>query len=101
MAGRVAEKGIEAWFELDPEELLGDEAAAYEKVTDTLDVWFDSGVTHACVLRRREALAWPQRRRWVGWMTRRRLVWRPRRRLPSRTWGRWQPRRAACHTPLS
>ena len=59
VAGRVAEKGIEAWFELDPEELLGDEAAAYEKVTDTLDVWFDSGVTHACVLRRREALAWP------------------------------------------
>ncbi|MEQ8265269.1 isoleucine--tRNA ligase [Pseudohaliea sp.] len=59
VAERVAERGIEAWFQLDPSELLGDEAADYEKVTDTLDVWFDSGVTHACVLRRREALAWP------------------------------------------
>jgi isoleucyl-tRNA synthetase len=59
VAERVAERGIEAWFELEPAELLGDEADVYEKVTDTLDVWFDSGVTHACVLRRREALAWP------------------------------------------
>jgi isoleucyl-tRNA synthetase len=59
VAERVAERGIEAWFELEPAELLGDAAADYEKVTDTLDVWFDSGVTHACVLRRREALAWP------------------------------------------
>ncbi|HKK23365.1 MAG TPA: class I tRNA ligase family protein, partial [Pseudohaliea sp.] len=59
VAERVAGRGIEAWFELEPEALLGSEAGAYEKVTDTLDVWFDSGVTHACVLRRREALAWP------------------------------------------
>ncbi|KGE03738.1 isoleucine--tRNA ligase [Pseudohaliea rubra] len=59
VAARVAERGIEAWFELEPADLLGDEADTYEKVTDTLDVWFDSGVTHACVLRRREALAWP------------------------------------------
>ncbi len=59
VAERVAERGIEAWFELDPAELLGDAAGDYEKVTDTLDVWFDSGVTHACVLRRRQALAWP------------------------------------------
>jgi isoleucyl-tRNA synthetase len=59
VAERVAERGIEAWFELEPAELLGDAAGDYEKVTDTLDVWFDSGVTHACVLRRREALAWP------------------------------------------
>jgi isoleucyl-tRNA synthetase len=36
--------GIEAWFSLDPKELLGDEAAQYRKMSDTLDVWFDSGV---------------------------------------------------------
>jgi isoleucyl-tRNA synthetase len=52
-------QGIDAWFELDPAELLGEEAEDYEKVTDTLDVWFDSGVTHECVLRENEALNWP------------------------------------------
>ncbi|NLA66897.1 MAG: class I tRNA ligase family protein, partial [Gammaproteobacteria bacterium] len=41
------------WYDLDPAELLGDEAARYDKVTDILDVWFDSGVTHECVLARR------------------------------------------------
>ena len=52
-------KGIDAWFELEPEDILGDEASQYEKITDTLDVWFDSGVTHACVLERRGELAQP------------------------------------------
>ena len=51
--------GIDAWFELEPEALLGADAAEYEKVTDTLDVWFDSGVTHACVLRERAELQAP------------------------------------------
>ena len=50
IADKVAEKGIEAWFELDASELLGAEASEYEKSTDTLDVWFDSGVSHFCVL---------------------------------------------------
>ena len=59
VAERMETAGIEAWFDLDPAELLGAEAADYEKVSDTLDVWFDSGVTHACVLRRREELAVP------------------------------------------
>jgi len=59
VAKRVEAEGIEAWFSLKSEELLGDEAADYEKVTDTLDVWFDSGVTHACVLERREDLSSP------------------------------------------
>ena len=59
IAQRVEQEGIEAWFGLQPEDLLGDEAAEYEKVTDTLDVWFDSGVTHACVLDRREELHRP------------------------------------------
>jgi isoleucyl-tRNA synthetase len=44
---------------LQAEELLGTEAAHYEKITDTLDVWFDSGVTHACVLDKREQLVFP------------------------------------------
>ena len=59
VAARIEERGIDAWFDLEPGELLGDEAAEYEKVTDTLDVWFDSGVTHACVLRQREDLQAP------------------------------------------
>ena len=59
VAQRVEKEGIEAWFRLQPEDLLGEEAAEYEKVTDTLDVWFDSGVTHACVLDRREELHRP------------------------------------------
>jgi isoleucyl-tRNA synthetase len=59
VAQKVESEGIEAWFELKPESLLGAEADQYEKVTDTLDVWFDSGVSHACVLREREELAFP------------------------------------------
>ncbi|MDI5890444.1 isoleucine--tRNA ligase [Halomonas rhizosphaerae] len=50
-ASRVEQEGIDAWFRLDPAELLGEEAADYDKVTDTLDVWFDSGTTHRHVLR--------------------------------------------------
>ncbi|MEH6355036.1 MAG: isoleucine--tRNA ligase [Marinobacter sp.] len=48
--------GIDAWYDLDARELLGDDADHYEKVLDTLDVWFDSGVTHDSVLRVREEL---------------------------------------------
>ncbi|MEJ2687635.1 MAG: class I tRNA ligase family protein, partial [Gammaproteobacteria bacterium] len=59
VALRMERRGIDAWFELDAGELLGADAADYEKVTDTLDVWFDSGVTHACVLERREELRYP------------------------------------------
>ena len=56
VAKRVEQSGIEAWFSLNPAELLGAEAAQYKKLTHTLDVWFDSGVTHASVLQRREEL---------------------------------------------
>jgi isoleucyl-tRNA synthetase len=55
----IEEAGIDAWFDLEPAELLGADADDYEKVTDTLDVWFDSGVTHACVLRQRDGLHSP------------------------------------------
>ncbi|MCO7522285.1 MULTISPECIES: isoleucine--tRNA ligase [unclassified Pseudomonas] len=51
VAKRVEKEGIEAWFKLDAAELLGDEAGQYDKISDTLDVWFDSGTTHWHVLR--------------------------------------------------
>ena len=50
VARRVEEGGIEAWQMVDARELLGSEAAHYEKVRDTLDVWFDSGSTHFTVM---------------------------------------------------
>ena len=56
VAQLIEEKGMDAWFDVPPETLLGDDAQHYDKVTDTLDVWFDSGVTHAAVLRQREEL---------------------------------------------
>jgi len=51
VAQRVEREGIEAWQALDAEELLGADTAQYEKIKDTLDVWFDSGTTHSTVLR--------------------------------------------------
>jgi isoleucyl-tRNA synthetase len=51
VAKKVEQGGIEAWFALDATELLGDEAAHYDKMSDTLDVWFDSGTTHRSVMR--------------------------------------------------
>ncbi|MDQ3268100.1 MAG: class I tRNA ligase family protein, partial [Pseudomonadota bacterium] len=59
VAQRVEQEGIEAWFSLDAKELLGEEAAQYRKLSDTLDVWFDSGTTHASVLHRRKDLSFP------------------------------------------
>ena len=59
VAQRIEQQGIDAWFELEVAELLGEEAEHYQKITDTLDVWFDSGVTHAAVLARREQLHFP------------------------------------------
>ncbi|QXO73298.1 isoleucine--tRNA ligase [Morganella morganii] len=50
VAKRVEEHGIQAWWDLDPRDLLGDDADIYEKVPDTLDVWFDSGSTHSAVV---------------------------------------------------
>ena len=50
VAERVEREGVDVWYSLDAAELLGEEAAQYEKITDILDVWFDSGVTHEGVL---------------------------------------------------
>lgn len=57
VALRVEQQGIQAWWDLDAAELLGDEADQYEKVLDTLDVWFDSGITHYAVVNQREEFA--------------------------------------------
>lgn len=61
VAQRVEHEGIEAWQTLDPQELLGEDAANYIKNKDTLDVWFDSGTTHYHVMKGSHALAheWP------------------------------------------
>ena len=54
VAKEVEQKGIQAWWDIDKADLLGDDAAQYRKVEDTLDVWFDSGVTHHFVVDARE-----------------------------------------------
>ena len=59
VAKRVEEQGIDAWFALEASELLGAEADDYVKVTDTMDVWFDSGSTHYAVLAQRPELRFP------------------------------------------
>lgn len=59
IASRVEKGGVDVAFDLQPEDLLGDAGRDYEKIPDTLDVWFDSGVTHVCVLEAREALQVP------------------------------------------
>ncbi|MCC6374039.1 MAG: isoleucine--tRNA ligase [Moraxellaceae bacterium] len=59
VAVQVEQAGIDAWWDINAAELLGDDAPNYIKVTDTLDVWFDSGVTHSCVLKRRDGLRYP------------------------------------------
>ena len=48
VAEKIEKSGAESWFLSDPVDFLGAEANEYEKITDTLDVWFDSGVTHFC-----------------------------------------------------
>jgi isoleucyl-tRNA synthetase len=49
VAKLVERDGIDAWFDLDASSLLGAEVGQYDKATDVMDVWFDSGVVHHCV----------------------------------------------------
>jgi isoleucyl-tRNA synthetase len=58
-AVRVEQGGIDAWFALEPRELLGEEAAQYAKVTDVMDVWADSGLSFECVGTERPEIAAP------------------------------------------
>ena len=60
VALKVEQEGMDAWFDLEPADVLSaNDAENYVKVTDTLDVWFDSGVTHYSVLDRVEGLQSP------------------------------------------
>ncbi len=57
----VREKGADAWFDTPAQEYLGSnhKAEDFDKIEDILDVWFDSGSTHAFVLEERDDLKWP------------------------------------------
>src|SRR5437764_2299364 len=61
IAAAVEREGADVWFSADPAEFLGNayDAAEWEKVTDIVEVWFDSGSTHAFVLEQRPELRWP------------------------------------------
>jgi isoleucyl-tRNA synthetase len=61
IAAAVEREGADVWFTADPAEFLGNayDAAEWEKVTDIVEVWFDSGSTHAFVLEQRPELRWP------------------------------------------
>lgn len=52
----VTAKGVDGWFETPLEELMPDNHEGWSKITDILDVWFDSGCTHAFCLKRRDDL---------------------------------------------
>ena len=55
----IEQEGLQAWYDLNDADLLGSDAEHYDKVTDTLDVWFDSGVTHNSVVNAREEMQFP------------------------------------------
>ncbi|MFZ1624388.1 MAG: isoleucine--tRNA ligase, partial [Gammaproteobacteria bacterium] len=59
VARRIEAQGIDAWFDLDPAELLGAAAGDYDRVTDTMDVWMDSGMVHHCVARSHAEVSFP------------------------------------------
>ena len=61
IAAAVERAGADIWFGADPAQFLGNayDAAEWEKVTDIVEVWFDSGSTHAFVLEQRPELRWP------------------------------------------
>lgn len=54
-------EGSDAWYKTNPQVFLGDayEASDYEQIMDVVDVWFESGATHAFVLEGKEDLSWP------------------------------------------
>ncbi|MBS0611962.1 MAG: isoleucine--tRNA ligase, partial [Proteobacteria bacterium] len=59
VAKRVQKDGIDAWFDADAAELIGADAAEYDKVTDVMDVWMDSGVMHHCLSQSRPEMTVP------------------------------------------
>jgi isoleucyl-tRNA synthetase len=59
VALEVEKQGIDAWYSVDEKAWLGADADNYIKTSDVLDVWFDSGVAHDCVLNKRPELTFP------------------------------------------
>ncbi len=59
VAKRVEQQGIEAWFSLQVSDILGTEADQYSKIMDVLDVWYDSGVLHACLTQEHPEITFP------------------------------------------
>lgn len=61
IAKDIEEKGIEAWYESLTDEnkllrdLFGDKRTQYKIIKDTLDVWFDAGISHFAVLKNNSA----------------------------------------------
>jgi len=59
-ADLVEKNGVDAWFDAQSSDFLSaQDLEHYEKIIDTLDVWFDSGATNFCVLEQRENLSFP------------------------------------------
>jgi len=58
-ADLIEQQGIDCWYQADIYQQLGVDESEYEQVRDTLDVWFDSGVSHRCVLDERDELSRP------------------------------------------
>jgi isoleucyl-tRNA synthetase len=61
VAAAVEREGGDVWFSADPAQFLGNayDPAEWDQVTDIIEVWFDSGSTHAFVLEQRPELKWP------------------------------------------
>jgi isoleucyl-tRNA synthetase len=66
IAELIGERGSDSWFQLTPEEILGESctcgdcgSGSLRKGTDILDVWFESGISHEAVLKQWDSLAWP------------------------------------------
>ena len=61
IASIFEKEGADCWFEDDAQRFLGKKYKSedYQKMTDIVEVWFDSGSTHAYVLEKREDLKWP------------------------------------------
>ena len=59
VAQLIEQGGVEAWFDAPAEQFIGVDVAEYNKATDTLDVWFDSGATNFAVLDNRGELTNP------------------------------------------
>ena len=61
IANIYEKEGSDCWFLDNPQKFLGNKYKAedYEKLSDIVEVWFDSGSTHSFVLEKRKDLKWP------------------------------------------